>query len=84
MTPNHVTAWIIQAYAAQVIEEYGDDEAQPLFHAALNTLNDDETCAIGRAILSRHESLADQAYRFGHKRYPSELAEIAKRLAWEG
>lgn len=87
-SPNITTAHLIKAYAALVIEEYGEDDATngapPIFRAALDTQNAEETCFIGRAILCRHESLADSWCRYGRPSYPEQLMVLATRLGWEG
>jgi hypothetical protein len=87
ISPNQATARLVAAYAALVIEECGEDEngassAPPLFHAALDTQNSEEACAIGRAILLRHESLAVTGCRYGRRSYPEQLMTLAERLKW--
>src|SRR5690606_21975525 len=75
---------IIREYAARAIREtYGEDETPAAILTAIcEAQTADEVTHLGRALLERHEALADAPYRFGGPRYPDDLRAIAEGLGW--
>jgi hypothetical protein len=70
----------VREYAKRMEEDCGP--MGPLFQAIANAVNDEEATHLGRAMLARHETLSDLAYRYGGERYPEDLWHIANILDW--
>jgi hypothetical protein len=85
ITPNSMTAALIAAYAkAQIAEGYGEDETPAAILLAIQQAEGaEETCHLGRALLARHDALADPPYRLGGDRCDPRLTEIAARLDYQ-
>ena len=81
MTPKST---LIRDYAARsTAENYGEDEIPAaVLTAIVEAQNSEEVESLGRALLARHESLADASYRYGEKNYDPALKAIADALGW--
>lgn len=68
---------MIRAYVAGM----EPDGCSPAIFAAIHqAINDEEVCHLGRALIARHESLADVDYRLWGELSDPDLNEIARRL----
>ena len=81
-SPCEVTATLIRAFAqAEVAADYSEDERPAaLLLAIRDTIDPQEVCHLGRALLVRDDVLSDPPYRLGGAMCVSERAEIARRL----
>lgn len=78
------TPTLIRNYASWILTEcVGEDETPTaLLTAVGDAQNSEEVEHLGRALLARHESLADASYRYGEKNYDPALKAIATALGW--
>ena len=81
---KHIST-IIREYAAAALAEYGEGESPAAIYLAIGEAqSQSEVENLGRALLDRHDALADASYRRGGPNYPGDLAAIAAGLRYAG
>ncbi len=75
---------LIREYVNCILAEcVGEDETPAaILTAVVEAQNSEEVEHLGRALLARHESLADASYRYGAENYDPSLKVIADALKW--
>lgn len=75
---------MIRQYVNTILAEcVGEDEVPAaILTAVVQAQNATEIEHLGRALLSRHESLCDASYGYGGENYDPALQAIAEALGW--
>jgi len=81
ITPASITAGLVHAYAASALQNHSEDETPiALLTAITESESSEETNHLGRALLTREDSLSDPPYRLGGDRCDPRKTELAARL----
>ena len=72
---------LIRSYVARVNGDLGEDETPCALHVAVEqAVHPFEIEALGRAIVARHDALADASYREGEPNCDPDIQAIADAL----